>query len=97
MAALGEWTFSADGNGASQQLNHRNAFDIDAWGTWGSGTLTVQYSPDNGTTWITVSGVSLTANGSATMGGVPGDLFRPVLAGATNPSLTVKLRETVTA
>lgn len=97
MSILGEWTFSADGNGASLFLNHVVPFELLAFGTFGSGTVTAQFSPDGGTTWIDVTGVSLSAAGVKVLGGVRGDLFRPVLTGSTAPSLTVKLRETVTS
>ena len=33
------------------------------YGTWDTSTLTLEMSPDGGTTWIPVTGMSLTANG----------------------------------
>lgn len=37
-----------------------------AWGTWDGATVTLEYSPDGGTTWIAVgSDTTLTANGVA--------------------------------
>jgi|TARA_Y100000034_G_scaffold132026_1_gene194060 hypothetical protein len=33
------------------------------YGTWDTSTLKLQMSPDGGTTWIDVTGVSLTADG----------------------------------
>lgn len=95
---VADQTISADGNGAAVILTHRCAFQIDAYGTWGGGTLTLQYSPDNGSTWITIPGISLTANGNTgSLGGVFGDQIRTVMTGSTSPSLTIKFRETVRA
>ena len=37
-----------------------------AWGTWDTATVTLEYSPDGGTTWIAVgSDTTLTADGVA--------------------------------
>jgi len=33
------------------------------YGTWDTATLTLEMSPDGGTTWIPVTGMSLTADG----------------------------------
>lgn len=97
MAELGKWTFSADGNGTAVSLDTiTRPFELIAYGTWGSGTLTAQFSPDGGTTYIAVTGVSLMANGYAVLGATKGDKFRPVLTGSTNPSLTILARETIT-
>lgn len=94
MAHVADWTFAADGNGAAQVLTARNAFALYAWGTWGSGTLTFEYSPNGGTTWIALSGVSLTANGnSSALRLPPGFQIRAVLAGSTNPALNVTVDE----
>jgi len=63
-----------------------------AYGTWGSGTIKLQLSPDGGTTWIDVTGVSLTANGHKdvpVMG--PGLQFRADLSGSTGANLSAKL------
>ena len=69
-------------------------------GTWGSGTLTLLWSPDGGTTKIAVtdltdSAISKTANfgvrGSFVTGDKNSDQIQlyATLAGATNPSLIV--------
>jgi len=96
MTILAEQTIAADGNGAAVVLTNRCPFQVDVFGTWGGGTVTLQYSPDNGTTWITIQNVSLSANGnSGPLGGVQGDKIRTVTAGSTAPSLTVYIRETI--
>lgn len=62
-----------------------------AYGTWGSGTLALQVSPDGGTTWFNLD--TLTANGQKEVTGI-GDvssLYRLNLTGATSPSLTAFL------
>lgn len=62
-----------------------------AWGTWGGGTLTLQMSPDDGTTWVNVDRTgdtfcTLTANGQ---GGfeLPKCQLRVTLAGSTAASI----------
>jgi hypothetical protein len=70
-----------------------------ASGTWGSGTLTLQTSPDGGATWFNAA-AGITANGVIAFGSplvVPQAtaaltqrLFRLVLSGATSPSLAVR-------
>lgn len=97
MAHLTTWTFDADGNGAWYTLEHRIPFEARAFGDFGGGTLTFQFSANGGNNPVAVSGVSLSADGtSGALGGVPNDKFRPVLSGATDPDITVLLDETVT-
>ena len=66
MAAILEETLSADGSTATFAIvNEKGAAGtVFAAGTWDSGTLTLDISPDGGTTWIG-SGTSgqLTADG----------------------------------
>lgn len=61
-----------------------------AQGSFGGGTLTVEFTLDGGTTWTAVSGVSLTAAGNDAIDVGP-VILRVKLAGATNPSITVRL------
>ena len=69
--------------------------NVTAWGNFGGGTLTLEMSPDMGTTWINVDRpgdtyVTFSANGG-------GDfelglcLLRASLAGSTNPNLWFSL------
>jgi hypothetical protein len=67
----------------------RGVFSV--WGTFGSGTCALQWSPDDGTTWIAAdrSGdtfVTLTANGTGGFELPPGKI-RAALTGSTSPSL----------
>lgn len=84
---------TTDGNGnAADWPGGRGAFV--AYGTFGSGTVKLQWSPDDGTTWLDVdkSGetyVTLTANGS---GGfeLPASQIRAALSGSTGASVSAK-------
>lgn len=84
----------ADGNGdAVEWLGGRGVFS--AWGTFGSGTCKLQWSPDDGTTWLNVdqSGdtfVTFTANG---VGGfeLPWGYVRAVLSGSTAASVSASV------
>lgn len=60
-----------------------------AWGTWGSGTLALQASPDGGTTWYLVD--SATANAFKHITTNEDTLYRFTLSGATNPSLDMRV------
>lgn len=71
-----------------------------AYGTWGGGTLTVEQSPnffEAGSVWMPVldllrQPVSLTANGYFDIGFLGKNIsLRCVLAGATSPSIVVRL------
>jgi hypothetical protein len=96
MATLKTWTFAADGTGAWHSLDQRISFVFSAFGTYGSGTLKVYASPDNGTTAIEITALESTANIIAGPVNLPqGYLIRPVLTGSTAPSITAHIAETV--
>lgn len=84
---------TTDGNGnAADWPGGRGAFA--AYGTFGSGTVKLQWSPDDGTTWLDVdrSGdtyVTFTANGS---GGfeLPACQIRAVLSGSSAASVSAE-------
>lgn len=83
-----KFTFTADGTGASFYLNDApEMVGLVGWGTWGAGTITLQTSPDAGTTWYALD--TLTANGIKRVTGLRDNLFRLVLSGSTSPALTV--------
>lgn len=67
-------------------INGDPAVSWGAFGTWGSGTLALQVSPDGGTTWFNVD--TLTANGKKLTKPVTQLLGRLTLTGATSPALT---------
>ena len=80
---------NASGTGAVWQ-GGRGIFA--AWGTFGSGTCKLQWSPDGGTTYIDAdrSGdtyVTFTANGVGEFD-LPRGYVRAVLSGATAPSVS---------
>jgi hypothetical protein len=89
-AAVKFATQTANGSSASIAWpGGRGVFS--AWGTWGSGTLTLQQSPDDGTTWINVDRtgdtyVTFTGNGEG--GFELGEcLLRVTTTGSTTPSI----------
>lgn len=68
---------------------------ISVFGTFGGGTAALEYSPDQGSTWIAVTdsagAVTFTANGGKNII-IPSDAQEPVqvritLSGATSPNL----------
>lgn len=61
-----------------------------AWGTWGSGSMKLQLSPDHGTTWIDMDSVTATANGGQLVD-LPRIQIRAALSGSTAPSLNSTL------
>lgn len=73
--------FSANGSSSSRQW-HGGTGHMVASGTFGSGTLTVQYSDDSGSTWYGTK--TLTASGDVEFSFPPG-LVRMTLSGATGP------------
>ena len=56
---------------------------------WGSGTLILEISPDNGVTWLPIPTASWTANFIATFAIGQGCRVRGTLSGATAPSISV--------
>ena len=64
-----------------------------AEGTWGSGTVKLQFRPVGHTVWIDVTGASLTADGYKDVElNAQGDLeFRADLSGATSPNIDIHL------
>lgn len=90
-----QWSFAASGNGASTISYVLRPMQLTANGTFGGGTVTLESSIDGGTTWNTVSGISITSSGVAPqlIYASWGELFRAVLTGGTSPSLTVYLQE----
>jgi hypothetical protein len=75
---------TANGNSSSYKWPGGKGTLVAA-GTWGSGTITLQASPDSGTTWVS-SSVTRTADGISAFD-LPPCLIRLALTGATNPSL----------
>lgn len=57
-----------------------------AQGTWSSGTLVLESSPDGGTTWYKVA-AGITANGVQLASSLTDTMYRLTLSGATTPVL----------
>ena len=77
---------SDNASSATQQGQATGSRVILASGTWGGGTLTLEYSHD-GSTFVS-SGSALTANGTIAFQEAPGLYWRVTLAGATGGSIT---------
>jgi hypothetical protein len=70
---------------------HGGVGQFDAWGTWGSATLKLRYSPNDGTTWIDVGDdATLTADGGCAFELGP-CLLRCEVSGGTSASLNAKV------
>ena len=79
-------TLSADGNSATLAWIGGNGY-FTAQGTFGSGTIKLQFSTD-GSTWSDVgSQTSLTASGGGMFENLPKCSLRVNLAGATAPTI----------
>lgn len=64
------------------------------YGTFGSGTAKLQVSLNEGSTWLDVgTDTEFTANGIGNYELPPGSLLRADLSGATDPDLTVDIRQ----
>lgn len=82
-------TFSADGNSATIAWPGGYGSML-ASGTWGSGTLKLQFTINGGTTWVDVASISLTANGHKEFN-IGSCHLRMNLAGATNPAIAARV------
>ena len=58
------------------------------WGTFGAGTVALEYSPDGGTTWISLD--TATANGVASVV-IPAGQVRGSVSGGTSASLNLSV------
>lgn len=72
---------SNNASSATQQGSADTGYTVVAHGTWGGGTLTLEYSA-NGTDFVT-SGQTLTADGAMDFTARAGLYWRVTLAGAT--------------
>lgn len=91
------WTFDADGNGAAEEFMHQRQLEFAAGGDFGGGTVKLQayFAPSD--EWYDIPSMSLTSTGAKSPINVSqGEKLRPVLSGATDPDLTVLLKEVVT-
>jgi hypothetical protein len=72
---------TANGSTQAVPVNGRHVSFVAA-GTFGGATLTVEVSPDSGTTWVS-TGTTLTAAGAVEVTYGEGLLLRVTLSGAT--------------
>jgi hypothetical protein len=86
MSAISLLSASNNASSDAQADGSASTRVIIATGTWGGGTLTLEYSHD-GTTFVS-SGQTLTANGVISFQDRPGMTWRVTLAGATGGSIT---------
>ena len=90
--AQANYNQTVDGQSATL-TGHGGTGNVEVDGTFGSGTLTLQYSVDGGTTWLTVSAApTFTANGTANFSLPPCDI-RTDLSGSTSPDLNTRIRQ----
>ncbi len=94
---LKEWSIAADTTTADWlNLIHRTPMTFAAYGGFGSGTITVEVSPDGGTNTYLLADLECTddfVSGPVTL--PQGYSIRPIMAGSTTPTVTVELVETV--
>lgn len=77
---------TADTNGAAVAIKGGRYRFMVACGSFGSGTATLQWTPDGGTLWASLgTGFAFTANGSVEAF-LPGGTYRAVLTGSTAPT-----------
>lgn len=76
---------SADGSTAPVNVPLDGTYSLFAFGTFGTGTLTIEASPDKGTTWFAV--VAFTANGRESHYLSANEIIRATLSGATAPTV----------
>lgn len=90
---------TTNGSGTGQAATfERPDTELNIWGTMGGGTITLESSPDGGTTWLSIPDENGDAF-SATVAGiypnllVPyGDNIRATLSGATSPNIYVTIK-----
>jgi hypothetical protein len=86
-----DFTLSADGSTADWNVPVSTQYMFYAVGTFGGGTLSLECSPDNGTTWFTVD--HLPSAGRLIRYLVSGETVRITLTGATTPTISTGLRQ----
>ena len=89
-----EQTLTADGS--TNPLGFKGVCSLYCAGTFGGGALTFQVSYDSGTTWlrakdITGSALTFTSNDAIDFQSHGSALMRATLAGATTPSVFIRM------
>lgn len=66
---------------------------VAAYGTWGGGTLLIEYQPVSGVAyWITIASLTTGATTSGLLKILPNGNYRATLSGAVTPSLSIILK-----
>ena len=86
-----DFTLSTDGASADWNVPVSANYMFYAVGTFGGGTLSLECSPDGGTTWFTVD--HLVEAGRLIRYLVSGETVRVSLVGATTPNISTGLRQ----
>lgn len=82
--------FTGDGNSAAASVLRGN-YAFSAYGTFGGGTIKLQFSPDGGTTYVDVPLATKNAAGMILDLNLPAGLYRFNVAGSTTPNLNGQL------
>lgn len=84
VTATREWTKTR--SGAEYAL-------VAAYGTWGNGTVLIEYQPVAGVSyWITIASLTTGATTSALFKILPNGNYRATLSGSSSPSLSIILK-----
>lgn len=76
-------------NGSTQSFPSQGRFvTVAVQGTWGGATITIEASPNDGTTWIATD-VTFTADGVKNFVTSCGFLYRATLSGVTTTSVNL--------
>lgn len=81
---------NASATGSPQAVGP-GTYILDAVGTWGGATLTLQYLAADGVTYVTVPNVSLTANGPVEVDVGAASMIKAVLTGGSPTGIYAKL------
>jgi hypothetical protein len=63
------------------------------YGTWGGASAQLEWSPDNGTNWIALDGISATANGGFIEIPISEGKVRTTITGGSGVSLKANLQQ----
>ena len=63
-----------------------------AWGTWDGATVTLEMSPDEGTTWIALTDLTFTENAAINMDIAVGIHIRGTVSGVGTSSVNLSAR-----
>ena len=83
-------TVLGPGAGAMAGVLPSGEYILAAQGTFGGGTVDVEWSADAGTTWSKLTSTPLTSNGYQILYVINELLYRITIDGATSPSLYVQ-------